>query len=404
MTEIASWIGFAAGGALLVATFGSVINTIILPRQSRSRISYFAWQAVRRAFFFVANLRPRYEEKDRVLALLGPVALLATLAVWLLLLLLGYALLFWPLVGGDFGQALRQAGSSLFTLGVASSPRGGPTALEFAAAATGMIVVALQIGYLPTIYGAYNRREILVTSLRGRAGAPSWGPEILVRHHLSQITSTLPALYAQWEALAADIGESHASYPWLMAFRSPDPLQHWVTSLLAMLDSAALYLAVAPALAPPEARPFLRAGFLAMRTLARVGAMPVDEDPRPDGPLNLTFEQFAWGVDHLRQMGFPVERTADEAWPDFRGWRVNYERAAYGLADLLVAVPAPWSGPRRQMADHAGVDVLSRRPRHRTPADPEGQRILDATALALQRERALARWGDGAGTPGPGAG
>ena len=47
------------------------------------------------------------------------------------------------------------------------------------------------------------------------------------------------------------------------------------------------------------------------------------------------------------EIGYPMSRPADEAWPHFRGWRVNYEGVAYALAAALDAPPARWSGPRR---------------------------------------------------------
>ena len=202
MATALEWLAFAIGLLLVALTVGSLINTIITPRTISSRITYLLWLVVYRTFLFVANRMSRYESKDRLLAYLAPVSLLVTLAGWLLLFLLGYALMFWPLIPGGFGAALQLSGSSLFTLGVASSPRAGPISLEFIAAATGIITVALQIGYLPTIYGAYNRRESLVTALSGRAGAPAWGPEILARHQLSRSVATLPALYAAWETWA----------------------------------------------------------------------------------------------------------------------------------------------------------------------------------------------------------
>jgi hypothetical protein len=168
-----------------------------------------------------------------------------------------------------------------------------------------------------------------------------------------------------------------------MAFRSPNPLYSWVTSSLAVLDAAALYLSLAPSRAPAEAIHFLRAGYVMLRALARVSGTNIDDDPRPDGPIDLSFEQFAWGVEHLRNAQFPVERSAEEAWDDFHGWRVNYEAAAYALAEFTTAPPAPWSGRRRGLTRETAFDVLENRPRHRTPDDPEG---LGGLAW-LQREK-----------------
>lgn len=376
MLDVIRWIGFVVGLVIVLATWSSVVTTIILPRSITSRITYVTWQGVRLAFMFIANRQSRYASKDRLLALLGPLAILAALVSWMFLFLIGYGLMLWPFVDDGIGAALRVSGSSFFTLGVVSSPKSSATALEFVAAASGMVVVALQIGYLPTIYGAYNRRETLLTALSARAGAPTWGPEILARHQLDNATATFPALFAAWETWAADITESHTSYPWLMVFRSPDPLRSWVVSLVAMLDAAAIYLAIAPTKAPPEARQFMRAGFVGLRTLSRITGVRVNDDPLPDDPIDLRFEWFANGVEHIRDAGFLVERTAEEAWQDFHGWRVNYEAAAYAIAEYIVAVPAPWSGKRTHMTREQVFDVLSNRPRHRTPEDPEGRAAL----------------------------
>lgn len=375
METLLKLVSFIIGGAIVLSATSSLISTIVVPRVARSRISFFSWQVVQKTFMKVVERVPRYEDKDRVLAFLGPVSLLAVLAVWIVLYLFGYALMFWALIDGSLGDALRLSGSSIFTLGIASSGQAGPTVLEFLSAATGLIVVALQIGYLPTIYSAYNRRETLVTMLESRAGTPAWGPELLARHQFSRGLNTLPALYSAWDAWAADIGESHASYPWLMAFRSPYPLRSWIIGLLAVLDAAAMHLALAPETAPSEARYLLRMGFTALRAVARVTGQAYDEDPRPDAPLQLTFEEFAFGVELVRRSGFPIERNAEEAWADFRGWRVNYESISYGLAAYFVAVPAPWSGRRLHMTEMAAAEVLAKRPRHRSPNDPEGDII-----------------------------
>jgi hypothetical protein len=301
---------------------------------------------------------------------------------WVALFLLGYGLMFWSVENTNLGSGIWLSGSSLFTLGVTSSPHVGAVAVEFMAAATGLVAVALQVGYLPTLYGAYNRRETLVTALSSRAGAPAWGPEILARHHLNRTVATLPALYAAWEIWAADIMESHASYPWLMSFRSPNPKHSWILGLLAMLDSAAMYLALSPRQAPAEARLFIRMGYIAVRELGSAVGMQVNHDPLPTDPIRLSYEEFAEAVAELQRIGFPLERTAAEAWSNFRGWRVNYEEVAYEMIDFLVTVPAPWSGTRtRVMAPIPRLHDI--RPPHRSPDDPEGSAAL--TAFATDR-------------------
>ena len=381
------WVAFAGGAALTATTFGSVVRSIVLPRGVSSLITNAVWRLTSRPFYFAARRMSSYPAQDRLLGVLGPLTLLVLLGVWLTLLLLGFALMLWPLLGDSFDTAMRVAGSSLFTLGLAGSPRAAPTVLVFLAAATGLVVVALQIGYLPTIYGAYNRRETLVNMLESRAGEPAWGPELLAREQLIGGLDSLGPFFTDWERWAADITETHVNYPWLVSFRSPYPLRSWVVGLLAVMDAAALFLALAPSRAPSSARHCLRTGFLGLRALAGVLHYQANQDPRPDDPIDLSYEEFTVAVDRLEQVGFPVERSAEEAWRHFRGWRVNYEAAAYALADKVVAVPAPWSGVRHKLLAAGTVEVV--RPPHRSPDDPEGAavRLLRQARAQVGRQR-----------------
>jgi hypothetical protein len=141
------------------------------------------------------------------------------------------------------------------------------------------------------------------------------------------------------------------TYSPLVWFRSPSYEASWVTSLLAVLDSAALYLSLCPEAAPAvPARLCLRAGLVCFGEIARAIGIDVPDEPAPDEGISLTYEEFLGAVTRLREVGFPVERTPEEAWPHFAGWRVNYEQAAYALARAVDAVPALWSGPRRRPA------------------------------------------------------
>ena len=133
-----------------------------------------------------------------------------------------------------------------------------------------------------------------------------------------------------------------------MRFRSPLPLSSWVTALLAVLDSAALFLALSPGIAPAvPARLCLRGGFQCFGRIARAMGIEVPEEPGSGGGISLTYQEFLDAVARMREVGFPIEREPAEAWPDFVGWRTNYERAAYAVAYAVDAVPAKWSGPRR---------------------------------------------------------
>jgi hypothetical protein len=356
---------FAIGLVVVLLTAVTVLFTMVLPRSPRGfeRVSVFVNRMVRLSFMSLSRLVRSYEAKDVVLAPTGPVALVAQLLLWAGGFIVGFAVMLCPTTV-NFGDALLQATASLFTVGAVHAGGAQSSSVDIAAGAVWVVVVAMQIAYLPALYGAFNRREGLVALLESRAGVPAWGPEVLIRHQLVGIADTLPEFYAAWEAWAADLAESHTTYPVLLLFRSPEPWFSWLVGMLAVLDSAAMHLALAPSSATSQARLCLRMGFTALNRIARTLGWQVDDDPSPEGPIELTYAEFSDAVDALREAGFPLERTAEEAWPDFVGWRVNYERIAYRLVDRVFAPPAPWSGPRRHL--HGGP-VAPRRPPQRAP-------------------------------------
>src|SRR5439155_12046569 len=244
----------------------------------------------------------------------APAILLAQLFVWLGISFAGFVLLLWPFEPMGLGSAFTGAGSAMFTLGF-SEPRGGvPSAIVFVAAVTGLMTIALQIAYLPTLYAAFNRRETEVALLNARAGVPSWGPELLARTHYAlgsgvSTIDTLPDLYARWERWAADVAESHTTYLPLVRFRSPRSLSSWVTALLAVLDSAALFLALSPKSAPVvPARLCLRAGFQCFNQIAAAMGIQVPAEASPPGEISLTYQDFLGGIDRMREVDFPIER------------------------------------------------------------------------------------------------
>jgi hypothetical protein len=340
------WIGFAAGLFLIGTTGASVVKTFMLPRETHTRLNKVVSACVYGFYWMITKRVGDQVRREKLFSAAAPTFLLSLLASWLVCLWVGFALLLWPTTT-SFELAMRDSGSSLFTLGFAF-PRGfGSTVIVFIAAASGLAVLALLIGYLPLLYAAFNRRETLVATFEALAGAPPWGPELLARQVLIDNVEVLPELYSRWTEWAADISESHVNYRTLVYFRSLDPSGSWLLSLLAVLDGAALHLSLNPSSVPHQARPLLRVGYITLRRLATSLDLPVPDDPQPTDPIDLTREDFEIAVRWLHEAGWQTERLADDAWPHYHGWRVNYEAAAYQIAYHLDLPPALWSGPRR---------------------------------------------------------
>jgi hypothetical protein len=345
-------VAAVVGGLLVVTAAISVIGTLIVPRPVGSWLTRLVDRMMNGAFRLATEPIADYRRRDRILAGQAAAILLCQLGAWLGIFFIGYALLVWPLTA-DITTAFGTAGPALWAFGSAEPHGAVEKVILDVTALTGLVTVTLQIAYLPTLYSAFNRRENEVALLNARAGVPSWGPELLARTHYAlgsgtSTVDTLPDLYERWERWAADVSESHATYLPLVRFRSPKPLSSWVTALLAVMDSAALFLALSPKAAPVvPARLCLRSGFLCFNEVAR--AMGIDVPAMPDkaAGISLGYPEFLDAVARMQKVDFPIERDPAEAWPDFVGWRVNYERAAYAVAASLDAVPALWSGPRR---------------------------------------------------------
>jgi hypothetical protein len=177
-------------------------------------------------------------------------------------------------------------------------------------------------------------------------------------------------LFTSWERWAAEVAESHTTYFTLARLRSPRPLSHWVTSLIAVMDAAALHLSLAPSREPKlEARLALRMGFVALEQVTRTMLRLAADEPDPDAPISVSYDDFRSAITMLRELGYPIERSDEEAWPHFRGWRANYDAAALLLAKQLDAPPALWTGTRRWPS----TPIAPRRPHsgcHKKPTRP----------------------------------
>jgi AcrR family transcriptional regulator len=243
-------------------------------------------------------------------------------------------------------KAATLSGSSLLTLGFATADGMLQTALVFSEAAIGLILVALMIAYLPTIYSAFSKRELAVAMLEVRAGSPASAIELLERFNRLKNLERMRDLWLTWESWFAEIEENHTSLPVLSFFRSPQPDRSWVTAAGAVLDAASLSLAALDIPREGQAALCIRAGYVSLRRIADYfGIVRTVPEDTPDG-IYIGRDEFDAALDRMVQAGIPIKADRDQAWKDFVGWRINYEAALLALCTMTMAPEAPWSSDR----------------------------------------------------------
>lgn len=96
----------------------------------------------------------------------------------------------------------------------------------------------------------------------------------------------------------------------------------------------------------PEPQYAIRAGYLCLLHIAQFFNQPVNIDPAPTDPISVTRNEFDQAFDRLTASGIPMKADREQAWRDFAGWRVNYDKALISICRLTLAPPADWSSDR----------------------------------------------------------
>ena len=247
------WVVGVVGIALLAIVLWDAFETIILPRRisGRFRLAKLFYRTTWRSWRAVAPLLPR-RPGDAFLSFYGPLSLLLLLALWAAGIVLAFGMLQWAAgsalsmtgAGPGFGADMYMSGTTFFTLGLGDVVPRTPIAkaLTVIEAGMGFAFLALVIGYFPVIYQAFSRREMAISLLDARAGSPPTAGELLWRYRWDKSGDALGELLREWERWAADVLESHLSYPALAYFRSQHYNQSWLGALTTMLDASALVM------------------------------------------------------------------------------------------------------------------------------------------------------------------
>jgi ion channel len=335
-------VELVAGLILVVATLADAIGTLVAARGLTGR-----WRPTRHFYWLTWRLwravgRRLGTHREGFLSAYAPLTLLTLLGLWLIGLLVGWAMVYsasQASIEGDTGFAslLYYSGTCLFTLGFGDI-LATTAPLRFAAlaeAGTGVATMALAISYLPVLYASYGRRESQLLTLDDPSGRRI-EPTALIRIWApAGDTDRLYRFFGEWEGWTADILESHVSYPMLALFRSQHRGQSWITALGVVLDAAALTCAVVPGAELREPYFMYRRGRRALNEiLRRLPQTTVVQSP-------LERFQFDVAYERVRATGLPV-RDPEEAWALLTEYRSNYGSALQGLIDYLLAPAGFW--------------------------------------------------------------
>jgi hypothetical protein len=344
--EIALRVVAGLGGVVVVAlVLTSAVRTVLVPRDERPWLLTLVVVPTHALFRWFAHRTSSEVARERVLSRFAPTTLLLLPLVWAIGLTIGFTGIYIGL-GVRAHEALYFSGSSLMTLGFAR-PRGAPPQLTgFFEAFVGLVLIALLVSFLPTIYGHFSAREKAVSRLAARAGSPPTPVVMLTRAHRMDLLGRLSSIWEEWYDWMIDLEESHTSFPFLVWFRSSVPERSWITAAGAALDTAALSLSTIAIPNQLEAQWFIRSGYLALRRVADYFDIAYDPEPLPGDPISITQEEFDEVYDELARSQLPLTPDREQAWRDFAGWRVNYDRPLLGLCGVVEPPVAPWSSDR----------------------------------------------------------
>jgi hypothetical protein len=343
-------LGVVPGLALILVILWDAFETIILPRRvtRRFRLTRVFYQTVWAPWSALARSLHNLKRREKVLGLFGPLSLLMLLTLWALGLILGYALLHWSLgahlnvsARPTFADYLYLSGVTFFTLGYGDLVPMfaiGRT-LAVIEAANGFGLLAIVIGYLPVLYQAFSRREVNISLLDARAGSPSSATEMLRRHAESGNLSELGSVLREWERWAAELLESHLSYPVLCYFRSQHDNQSWLAALTTVLDTCSLVLVGVEGLPAWQARLTFAMARHAVVDIAQIFSTA------PAAPQACATRLYPGDLERLREIlednGASL-KDGQEAELRLAELRLMYEPYVSALSERLMMPLPPW--------------------------------------------------------------
>ncbi len=340
------------GGLLVGLMLMEIFVAFLLPRRVKRdpaivrSVFNYAWLPWRR----VARMLPTQAE-DTMLGIYGPFGLLLNLVLWVAAMMLGFACLQWA--GGSHLGPMRASvsfGNDLY-FSAATMTTDGPAALsaqttfartvQVITSGSGLAVLAIVIGYLPSLYQAFSRREATVSQLDARAGSPPSAGRLILRTVGHDGWPAVNRYLGSWESWVAELMETHLAYPVLAYFRSQHVNQNWLAAICSILDACAFTIAAAPQGTVRSTR-FTFA--IARHAVADL-SYSFKVTPTPPDPDRLPLSDLEELMRELAELGVTPETPVAEIHERMTRMRSIYEPYVNALAIRLELNLPPWMAP-----------------------------------------------------------
>jgi Ion channel len=368
-----------AGFVVIFAVLLDAFETVVLPRRVRRefRLTSLVYRNTWRPWRWLAQHIQSRSRREAFLGYFGPLSLIFLLALWAFGLIVGFGLLHFGSgehvqLSGEpitFWTVLYLSGETFFTLGLGDVvPMTGPErALTVLEGGMGFAFLGLVIGYLPTIYSAFSRREVEISLLDARAGSPPTAAELLVRLGNCPEGQGLDPILRSWERWAAEVLESQISYSALSFFRSQHSNQSWLGALTVILDTCSLLMVEIEGIRNEQAELTFAMARHALVDLAQV----LRSQFNPHAPNRLPENDWQRLRVYLAQHELRL-REGPEAEQKLKELRLLYEPYAQAMARTLFLELPPWihqekkkdnwqAGPWDRLVQAQGLGGTSRK-------------------------------------------
>ena len=346
-----TYAAVAVGIVLALLVLVDAFETILLPRTITRgfRLTRLFYRATWSPWAELGRRLPAGTWRETFLSFFGPLSIVLLTGCWAAGLIVSFGLLQWALAPEphrwqDITSGLYLSGNLFFTLGLGDvNPHTHLTrSLAVLEAGLGFGFLACIISYLPVLYAGFARREVGILRMDVRAGSPPTAGELLRQHGHRGDEHDLDDFLRDLEAWAAELLESHLSYPVLCMYRSQHRDQSWLATLTTTLDACALLIVGVDGVESKQApMTFAMARRTAIDMAHTFRHMP--QASAGAGPDRLPGPELA----RLRRLLDKDARlrTGREADEKLARLRTTYEPSLHALSGFLLMPLAPWLPP-----------------------------------------------------------